>query len=45
MFSFETIYWRKRREEAGSIKQSSGYQKEHSHKIRDLFLSNFWMKI
>ncbi|MCM1002344.1 IS630 transposase-related protein [Wolbachia pipientis] len=33
----KTIYWwRKRREETGSIKPSSGYQKGHSHKIKDL---------
>ncbi|WP_375315881.1 IS630 transposase-related protein [Wolbachia endosymbiont (group A) of Colletes cunicularius] len=33
----KTIYWwRKRREETGSIKPSSGYQKGHSHKIKYL---------
>lgn len=33
----KTIYcWRKRREETGSIKPSFGYQKGHSHKIKDL---------
>ncbi|WP_375316247.1 hypothetical protein [Wolbachia endosymbiont (group A) of Colletes cunicularius] len=33
----KTIYWwRKRREETGSIKPSSGYQKGHSRKIKYL---------
>lgn len=33
----KTIYWwRKRREETGSIKPFSGYQKGRSHKIKDL---------
>jgi len=33
----KTIYWwRKRREETGSIKPSSGYQKGHGHKIKDV---------
>ncbi|WP_174133447.1 IS630 transposase-related protein [Wolbachia endosymbiont of Atemnus politus] len=33
----KTIYWwRKRREETESIKPPSGYQKGHSHKIKDL---------
>ncbi len=34
--SVKTIYlWRKRKEETGNIKPSSGYQKGHSHKIKD----------
>lgn len=33
----KTLYWwRKRREETGSVKAASGYQNGHSHKIKNI---------
>ncbi|MFT4314119.1 MAG: IS630 transposase-related protein [Wolbachia pipientis] len=33
----KTLYWwRKRKEETGSVKPASGYQKGHGHKTKDL---------
>ncbi|NSX83714.1 hypothetical protein GOM44_05560 [Wolbachia endosymbiont of Atemnus politus] len=33
---FKIYLWRKRKEETGSIKPSSGYQRGYGHKIKDI---------